>query len=455
MGLYYNMIMRKDTRRHLLSLIVILIVLGLAIWLVIPAHPQIHWGVIERDLNVKYGLDLKGGSHLVYRALVDPKNPDQSADSLAGVRDVIERRVNAFGVAEPIVQTNRVGQEFRIIVELAGVYDPAEAIRKIGETPQLGFRVEVMGDELKKRLNIDAANVVGSQFEPTELTGKQLKRATVSFDQVTGTPQVDLEFDSEGTKLFAQITKENINKRVAIYLDGVPISAPVVQSEITNGRAVISGGFTIQEAKELAQRLNAGALPIPIELIGQQTVGATLGKTSIAKSIMAGVIGLVAVMVWMTVYYRLPGLVAALALAMYGIVFLAIVKLLPVTLTLAGIAGFILSIGMAVDGNVLIFERMRENLRAGKSVFFALEDGFREAWSSINTANVAGLITALILYMLGTSIVRGFALTFAIGIVLSLFSSIMVTRTLLGLLLKWKGFHRPSLLAVKTMKEMA
>ncbi len=447
------MIMRKDTRRHLLSLVTITLILGLSIWFVIPQHPQIHWGILQRDLNVKYGLDLKGGSHLVYRALVDPKNPEQSADSLAGVRDVIERRVNAFGVAEPIVQTNRVGQEFRIIVELAGVYDPAEAIRKIGETPQLGFRTEVTGDELKKRLNIDSANVEGSQFEPTELTGKQLKRATVSFDQVSGSPQVDLEFDSEGTKLFAKITKENINKRVAIYLDGVPISAPVVQSEITNGRAVISGGFTVQEAKELAQRLNAGALPIPIELIGQQTVGATLGKTSIAKSIMAGVIGLVAVMVWMTVYYRLPGLVAAIALAMYGVVFLAIVKLLPVTLTLAGIAGFILSIGMAVDGNVLIFERMRENLRVGKSVFFALEDGFRDAWSSINTANVAGLITSLILYMLGTSIVRGFALTFAIGIVLSLFSSIMVTRTLLGLLLKWKGFHRPWMLAVKTVKE--
>lgn len=443
--------MRKDTRRHLYSLGLILIILGLSIWIVIPQHPHISWGIIQRDLNVKYGLDLKGGSHLVYRALVDKKNLEQSTDSLAGVRDVIEKRVNAFGVAEPIVQTNRVGDEYRIIVELAGVYDPAEAIKKIGETPQLDFRTEISGQALAKKLNIDSANIQGSQFEPTALSGKNLKRTTVSFDQVTGTPQVDLEFDSEGSKLFAEITKAQIGKRVAIYLDGVPISAPVVQSEITNGRAVISGGFTVPEAKELSQRLNAGALPIPIELIGQQTVGATLGKTSIAKSIVAWVIGLIAVMVWMTVYYRLPGLVAAIALAMYGVVFLAIVKLLPVTLTLAGIAGFILSIGMAVDGNVLIFERMREHIRSGKSVWYALEDGFRDAWSSIHAANVAGLITALILYMFGTSIVRGFALTFAVGIVLSLFSSIMVTRTFLSLLLKWPATHKPFLLAVRSL----
>lgn len=443
--------MRKDTRRHLYSLALILVILGLSIWIVIPQHPTISWGIFQRDLNVKYGLDLKGGSHLVYRALVDKKNLEQSAESLAGVRDVIEKRVNAFGIAEPIVQTNRVGDEYRIIVELAGVYDPEEAIKKIGETPQLDFRVEITGDALAKKLNIDAANIQGSQFEPTELSGKNLKRTTVSFDQVTGTPQVDLEFDSEGSKLFAEITKAQIGKRVAIYLDGVPISAPVVQSEITNGRAVISGGFTVPEAKELAQRLNAGALPIPIELIGQQLVGATLGKTSISKSIVAGVIGLIAVMVWMTTYYRLPGLVAAVALLMYGVVFLAVVKLLPVTLTLAGIAGFILSIGMAVDGNVLIFERMREHMRAGKSVWYALEDGFRDAWSSIHAANVAGLITALILYMFGTSIVRGFALTFAVGIVLSLFSSIMVTRTFLSLLLKWRATHKPFLLAVKAL----
>lgn len=448
-------VMRKDTRKHLINLVIILVILGLSIWIVIPQHPSISWGNFQRDLNVKYGLDLQGGSHLVYRAQVDQNNLDQSTDALAGVRDVIERRVNAFGISEPIVQTNRVGNEYRIIVELAGVYDAQEAIQKIGETPQLDFRQEISGDEAAKRLNIDAGNITGPLFEKTDLTGKNLKRATVSFDQVTGSPQVNLEFDGDGSDAFAKLTKENIGKRVAIYLDGVPISAPVVQSEITNGQAVISGGFTLDEAKELARRLNAGALPIPIELIGQQTVGPTLGKSSIEKSIVAGVIGLIAVMAWMTAYYRLPGLVAAIALVMYGVVFLAITKLMPVTLTLAGIAGFILSIGMAVDGNVLIFERMRENLRVGKNVWYALEDGFKEAWSSINAANVSGLITSVVLYMFGTSLVKGFALTFAIGIILSLFSSIMVTRTLLYFLLMWKRVHKPYFLAVKAIPALS
>ena len=444
-----GMALRRDTRRHLISFLFILAITALAVWIVVPAHPHITWGPLQRDLNIKYGLDLRGGTQLTYRAAVDKNNVDQSTDSLAGVRDVIERRVNAFGVAEPVVQTNRVGDEYRIIVELAGIHDPQEAIKRIGETPQLDFRVELTGDALAKKLNIEASKISGSQFEPTGLSGKNLKRATVSFDQVSGQPQVDLEFDSEGTTLFASITKENLGKRVAIYLDQVPISAPVVQSEITNGRAVISGGFTLEEAKALASRLNAGALPIPIELIGQQTVGATLGKASIEQSIVAGVIGLLAVMAWMTVMYRLPGFVAALALALYGLFFLAIVKLIPITLTLAGIAGFILSIGMAVDGNVLIFERMKEKIREGRNVWYALEDGFRDAWSSINAANVSGLITSVILYMFGTSIVRGFAFTFAIGIVLSLFSSIMITRTFLTLLLLWKRFHRPFWLGVR------
>lgn len=437
--------MRRDVRVLSIKVALILVVAALAVWVVIPQHPIINWGALKRDLNVKYGLDLQGGSQLIYRAHIDENNKEQAMDALAGVRDVIEKRVNAFGVAEPLVQTSRVGNEYRILVELAGVYDPNEAIRQIGETPQLDFRREVTDGN-----NINVEGVVSdSLFERTELSGKNLKRATVAFDQVLGAPEVSLEFDGEGTRLFAELTKANLGKRIAIYLDGVPISAPVVQSEITNGQAVISGGFALEEAKQLAQRLNAGALPIPIELIGQQTVGPTLGKQSIEKSIVAGVIGLLAIMVWMTVYYRLPGLVAGVALILYGIVFLALIKLLPVTLTLAGIAGLVLSIGMAVDGNVLIFERMRENLRAGKNVRYALEDGFRAAWNSINAANVSGLITAVILYMFGTSIVRGFALTLAIGIVLSLFSSITVTRTFLQVLLRFTVFHRPFLLAVK------
>lgn len=420
---------------------------ALSLWIALPQHPSISWGAFQRDLNVRLGLDLQGGSHLVYRADVKGISEAEAPDALAGVRDVIERRVNAFGVSEPVVQTNRVGDEQRIIVELAGVHDPNQAIKLIGETPQLDFRREVSAEALKQFNIDDNTAVTGPIFERTELSGKNLKRATVAFDPLTGTPEVNLEFDGEGTDLFAELTRQNLQKRIAIYLDGVPISAPVVQAEITNGRAVISGGFTIEEARQLAQRLNAGALPIPIELIGQQTVGPTLGRLSIEQSVVAGIAGLLAVAVWMIIFYRLPGAVAALALVLYAIFFLAIIKLIPITLTLAGIAGFILSIGMAVDANVLIFERFRENIRLGKSLRFALEDGFKQAWGSIWASNVSSLITALILYGIGTSLVRGFALTYSIGIVLSMFTAITVSRTLLALSLTPRATRRPWLLS--------
>lgn len=426
------------------------ILTGVCIWIDIPQHPQIKLGEFTRDLNAKLGLDLRGGSHLIYRATVAGIGEADIADSMAGVRDVIERRVNAFGVAEPNVQTNRVGDEYRVIVELAGVHDPQEAIKQIGETPQLDFRREVDKTEALQQFNIDNPDAItGPIFERTQLTGKNLHRATVSFDPVGGSPEVNLEFDGEGSKLFAELTKSSLQKRIAIYLDGVPISAPVVQSEITNGRAVISGGFTVDEAKQLAQRLNAGALPIPIELIGQQTIGPTLGRQSVAASIIAGITGLCAVIIWMIVFYRLPGVVAGIALVLYAIFFLAIVKLVPITLTLAGVAGFILSIGMAVDANVLIFERFRENLRAGKSLRYSLDEGFTEAWGSIWATNITSLLSAIILYSFGTSIIRGFALTLGIGTFLSMFTAITITRTLLNLFLGPPALHKPFFLSVK------
>lgn len=440
-------------QRTTITLLSILVLSALAIWIDVPQHPAIQLGQFTRDLNIKLGLDLQGGSHLVYRASLAGISDTDAADALAGVRDVIERRVNAFGVSEPIVQTNRVNDEYRVIIELAGVLDPEEAIARIGETPQLDFRREVLTDEAVQQFNIDNPNTVtGPIFERTDLTGKHLKRVTVSFSQVGSMPQVNLEFNNEGKDLFAELTRENLGKRIAIYLDGVPISAPVVQSEITNGQAVISGGFTIDEARQLAQRLNAGALPIPIELIGQQTIGPTLGARSIEKSIIAGIMGLVAVITWMIVYYRLPGLISSVSLLLYVIFFVAIVKLLPVTLTLAGIAGLILSIGMAVDANVLIFERFRENIRSGKSVAYALENGFAEAWDSIKASNVSSLITALILYGFGSSIIRGFAVTFSIGIILSMLTAINITRTLLLLTLKPVATHRPWLLAARNQQ---
>ena len=437
--------------KRLTGLLVVILVAAVAIWFDVPQHPTINIGSFSRDLNVKLGLDLQGGSHLVYKADLSGVSENDAPDSLAGVRDVIERRVNAFGVSEPIVQTNRVGDEFRIIVELAGVHDPAEAIALIGETPQLDFRREVNNEEAAAQFNIDAHNleVTGPIFERTDLTGKQLRRASVAFDHISGAPQVSLDFDGEGEDLFAALTRDNVGSRIAIYLDGVPISAPVVQQEITNGRAVISGGFTIEEARELAQRLNAGALPIPIELIGQQTVGPTLGQRSVAQSVQAGIYGLIAVVIWMIFFYRLPGVIASISLALYVAFFLALVKLIPVTLTLAGVAGLILSIGMAVDANVLIFERFRENVRRGKSIPYALESGFREAWDSIRAANVSSLITALILFGFGTSIVRGFAVTFSIGIILSMITAITITRTLMAVVLDSEKTHNSFLLAAK------
>jgi preprotein translocase subunit SecD len=424
--------------------------IALAAWLNLPRHPSLKIGSVFRDMNIKLGLDLQGGTQLIYRAIMSGISDEDATDALGGVRDVIERRVNAFGIAEPVIQTNRTGGEHRVIIELAGVHDPEEAIALIGETPQLDFRREVDSAEAAQQFNIDnPAAITGPIFERTDLTGKDLKRATVSFDPVSGTPEVNLEFNSEGTQLFADLTKQSLNKRIAIYLDGVPISAPVVQSEITNGQAVISGGFQLADARQLAQRLNAGALPIPIELIGQQTIGPSLGRLSIAQSIEAGVFGLMAVVLWMIFFYRLPGLVAGAALIVYALFFLVIVRALPITLTLAGIAGLILSIGMAVDANVLIFERFRENIRRGRSVRFAIEEGFVEAWSSIKASNVSSLITALILYYFGTSIVRGFALTYALGTMLSMITAVTITRTVLFWLFAAAWTHRPFLLGVK------
>lgn len=418
----------------------LVIVVALAGWIASPWHPSITIGSFHRDLTYKLGLDLQGGTRLIYRAKIDTATGQDPTEALAGVRDVIERRVNSFGVSEPLIQTNKSAEEYRVIVELAGVQDPEEAKKLIGQTPQLDFRKEVAS----KEDNTD--QLIAPQFESTGLSGKHLKRAAVEFDQVTGTPQINLEFDREGTDLFASITKENIGKRVAIYLDGVPISAPVVQSEITNGQAVISGGFTLEEAKQLVRDLNSGALPVPIELIGQTVIGPSLGQTAISKSLIAGVVGLVAVMLWMIFYYRLPGVVASIALIIYTVLFLALMKLMPVTLTLAGIAGFIMSIGMAVDANVLIFERFRENLRAGKTVPFAFKEGFASAWNSINASNVSSLITGFVLYGFGTSIVRGFALTFAMGTIISMFTAITVSRGLLALTFTMPWTHKKWLL---------
>ncbi|KKR03137.1 MAG: Preprotein translocase subunit SecD [Parcubacteria group bacterium GW2011_GWF2_39_13b] len=396
---------------------------------------------IPQYFNVPFrlGLDLQGGTHLVYEADLSQIDKSRYDEAMQGVRDVIERRVNLFGVAEPLVQVDKVGGHYRLIVELAGIKDIHQAIQMIGETPALDFREEKSPEETQRILDLQKQNDQSALYEdpyfghPTALTGKYLQNAQVSFDQNMGKPEIDLQFNEEGAKLFEELTSKNVNKRIAIYLDGQPISAPTVQEAISGGKARITGTFTLEEAKTLVKRLNAGALPVPIKLINQETIGASLGKISLMQSLLAGLIGLLAVAVFMMLWYRLPGLLAVLALLVYTAVVLAIFKLIPVTLTLAGIAGFILSIGMAVDANILIFERTKEELKSGKSLGGAIDEGFKRAWTSIRDSNVSSLITCLILFWLGTSVIKGFALTLAIGIVISLFSAITVTRTFLKL----------------------
>jgi preprotein translocase subunit SecD len=285
----------------------------------------------------------------------------------------------------------------------------------------------------------DIGVAVQAEWLNTDLSGKNLKKATVEYDQTSMVPQVSLEFDNEGAQLFADITTRNVGKPVAIFLDGAPISIPNVQEPILGGKAVITGNFSTTEAKQLTQRLNAGALPVPVTLVSQQTVGATLGQAAVQKSLIAGLWGLIIVALFMILYYRLPGLLAVCALLVYTSISLTVFKLFPgFTLTLAGITGFILSIGMAVDANILIFERMKEELKNGKDLSKAIDDGFTRAWTSIRDSNVSSLITCLILYLFGSSIIRGFALTLALGILVSMFSAIVITRQFLLLVARWK-----------------
>ena len=501
--------------------------------------------------KVNLGLDLQGGIHLEYKADVSQISSDKVGDAMQAVQDVIERRANAFGVAEPVVYTSQSGSDHRLIVELAGVKDIDQAKKLIKDTPFLEFKEEggppdtsnqipqdvldnfnktnaekaqglldkaLAGDDfaglakdnsqdtttkdlggdlgfvkkgaldpaieaalfsadlkadkvspklvetprgwyiikkIEERGNGNDREVHGAQilisrmaqpapqpgFASTGLSGKNLKSATVSFQsQGLSEPQVSLKFDAEGTQLFADITKRNIGKRVAIYLDGEIISAPTVQTEISNGEAVITGHFTVDEAKNLVKRLNEGALPVPIELISQQSVEASLGESYLAMSLKAGIIGLILVMIFMLIFYRFLGLIASFALILYSALMVTIFKLSgytpwQITLTLPGIAGFVLSIGMAVDANILIFERTKEEIRRGRNVVSAIEEGFRRAWTSIRDGNVSSMITAFILIILGTGFVKGFAVTLIIGVLVSMFTAVLIVRNILRFLI--------------------
>jgi len=407
-----------------------------------------HLSQTKFNFPFHLGLDIQGGTHLVYRADMSAIPASQQSDSMDSLRDVVERRINLFGVAEPLVQVEKSAGQWQLIVELAGIRDINSAIRLIGETPALDFREARPTEERdailaaqknKQRINEDP------YFIPTELTGRYVKGATLSFNSTSAEPQINLELTSEGATIFGQVTKRNVGKQLAIYLDGAPISAPMVREEITGGKATISGNFTPEAAKALVGRLNAGALPVPITLIAQQSVGASLGQESLDRSLYAGLIGFLAVAVFMIIWYRVPGVMAVFALLLYIAISLVVFKLVPVTLTVAGIAGVILSIGMAVDANILIFERMKEELKRGKQFEEGVREGFARAWTSIRDSNVSSLITAAILYWFGSSMVRGFALTLGIGIVISMFSAITVTRSLLIAVMTKKIEKRRSL----------
>lgn len=458
---------------------------------------------VVKELPYNLGLDLQGGAHLVYSADVSTIASADQADAMESVRDVIERRVNAFGVSEPLVQVNKSASgEYRIIAELAGIKDVKEAIKTIGDTPILEFKEQ---GEAIQNLQVNASGTAvldasaAEGWVNTELTGKYLKRSSVQFNPNDGSPEVSLEFDEEGSRLFEEITTRNIGKPIAIFLDGYAISAPNVNEKISGGRASISGRFNIDEAKLLVKRLNSGALPVPITLISQKTVEASLGSRSIDNSMMAGLVGLLLVSIFMIIYYRLPGLLSVLSLLVYGLTVLAIFKALPIwfalllviamiglifhtfselkifdgtlavlfaviglllffyalkpiTLSLSGIAGLILSIGIAVDANILIFSRTREELKAGKSVRQAVEDGFKRAWPSIRDGNISTIITCLILMFFGTSAVQGFGTTLFIGVSVSLFSAIVITHTLFVVILGEWLEKRTWLLGVRRSK---
>lgn len=447
----------KPRRKTWLTLFLIIVLAGLAFLIDLPKGPNIDLNIfgteLKRDVKVHLGLDLQGGTHLVYEADLSRVEPDSYTDAMEGVRDVIERRVNAMGVSEPLVQTNYTEGNYRIIIELAGVHDVNQAIDMIGQTPSLDFRelaeeqptipdIQLEGEGEDARLVDSEGNEIDLEeyqalqeqtFVMTELTGKQLDGSNVQFDQETGQPIITLQFDSGGKDLFGEITERNVGKPLAIYLDNEMISSPTVQEAIKQGDAVITGQFTVDEAKDLSRRLNAGALPVPITLISQQTVGPSLGQVSVEKSFLAGIIGLLLVALYMIVIYRLPGVLAVVALGIYGLLILALFKMIPVTMTLAGVAGFILSIGMAVDANVLIFERIKEELRKGKGLGLAIDDGFKYAWVTIRDSNLSTLITCLILGWFGTSLVKGFAITLGIGVLTSMFSAVFITKTLLKL----------------------
>jgi len=573
------------SRQKLLYKFASVIILALAVGLISYPKAVKFWPAAYEKLNklkINLGLDLQGGIHLEYKADTSQIESFKVDEAMQALQDVIERRVNAFGVSEPVIYTTKTGSERRLVVELAGVRDINQAKSIIKETPFLEFKEEGAPDESQKipedvlqQLNAQAKQkaegilkkalagddfaalakensedpgskdnggdldfvkkgdfvpefdkvlfdpsfkdgavwpqLVESQFGwhiikkieqrpastsgdaastqgegegdnlevhsahilfskkvnpapkanwiSTGLSGKNLTNSTADFqNQGLTEPVVSIQFDADGTKLFADLTKKNLSKQIAIFLDGQMISAPTVQAEITDGKAIISGSFTVESAKDLARRLNEGALPVPInDPIRQESVESSLGQLSLEKSLKAGMIGFIIVVIFMIIYYRFLGVVASLALLIYSGLMISVFKLSAlspwqITLTLPGIAGFILSIGMAVDANILIFERTKEEIRRGRNILGALDEGFKRAWTSIRDGNVSSIITAVILIEMGTGFVKGFAITLVVGVLLSMFTAVTITRTLLKVFMGEWIEDKLYLIGVKSQK---
>jgi len=422
--------------RNVYLLIFILVLFGFALWSIVPINAN-----LLGPNGLRLGLDLKGGSQLLYEADLSKKDPSiTDAEAMASVIDKIQRRVDLYGVAEPVIQ--KLGTD-SILVQLPGVKDIDEAVKLIGEVAELDFREQKL--DASGNTTWVIAKAVGSDGQEKELTGKYLKpNATLILDQVKNKPQIAFEWDAEGAVLFRQITSRNLNKPLGIFLDNKLISAPIVQAVIEAKGVITNDAWTVNnlnEPKTLAIQLNSGALDLPLTIIDQRDVDASLGADSIRQSILAAAIGIILLSLFMLLYYRLLGLIACCSLGMYGVFLLAIFNLFSsqLTLTLPGIAGFILSLGMAVDANVLIFERMKEELRGGRSLGAAAETGFNRAWTAIRDSNITTFIACLILFWLGGTfgafMVRGFALTLFIGVALSMFTAITVTRTFLRLII--------------------
>jgi len=413
-------------------------------------------GKVYKKFEFKKGLDIQGGVHVVLQADMSEIAEEDKVNAVESVKNVIERRVNLFGVSEPTIVTSKVGAgseaEYRVVVDMPGVSDTREAISLIGETAQLEFRTlyEAVEGQVAPKSVVEVQGL--GSFIPTDLNGKDLRRAEVVFNnssQNTDTgPQVSLSFNAEGAKKFAKLTQDNLGKPIAIFLDDQIVSAPTVQSVIADGNAVISGGFTVDQANALAIQLRAGALPVPVKIIEQQEIGPTLGQISVNKTFIAGIIGFILVALFMFFYYGKLGIIANVALTIYVLIVVAIYKgVIPglgaIVLTLPGLAGFLLSIGMAVDANILIFERIREELLQQKPLGVAIELGFQRSWSSVRDSNFSTLITAFVLinpfnwnFLVTSGPVRGFAITLAIGVLISLFTGVVVTRNLIRVFFK-------------------